>query len=81
LAVYYTVGNLHASVRSKIDCVLLALLCNHTSLVTGPGIAEVLKLLISDLVSLQNDSVNLERYGIRNGKVVSVLADNLYISE
>jgi hypothetical protein len=43
LAVYYTIGNLHASVRSKIDCVQLVLLCNHTSLVSGPGIAEVLK--------------------------------------
>jgi hypothetical protein len=53
--------NLHASVRSEIDCLQLALLCNHTSLVNGPGITTVLKPLISDLVSLQNDVMVSER--------------------
>jgi hypothetical protein len=76
-AVYYTLGNLHASVRSKIDGLQLILLCKHKFVASIDGLNEVLRPMIDDLVSLQDNGVDLGSHSVRKGKVVFVLGDNL----
>jgi hypothetical protein len=76
-AVYYTVGNLHANRRSKIDGLQLALLCKHKDLVKF-GIQKVLDPLMLDLQVLQTKGINLGgTFGIRKARVMFVLGDNL----
>jgi hypothetical protein len=52
-AVYYTVGNLHPSVRSKIDAFQLILLCRHRDLVTY-GIHAVMAPVIIVVPHVRN---------------------------
>jgi hypothetical protein len=76
-AVYYTVGNLHANRRSKIDGLQLALLFKHKDLVKF-GIQNVLDPLMLDLQVLQTKGINLGgTFGIRKARVMFVLGDNL----
>jgi hypothetical protein len=77
LAVYYTLGNLHPRVRTKIDVVQLILLCKRSSVITY-GLDVIFEPLMRDLVSLENDGVDLgPPYGIRKATVMFILGDNL----
>ena len=76
-AIYYTIGNLHANVRSKIDALQLVLLCKHKDLVKY-GIHSVLQPLIQDLIHLETEGLDLgAKHGRQIAKVVFVLGDNL----
>jgi hypothetical protein len=76
-AIYYTIGNPHANVRSKIDALQLALLCKHKDLVKY-GIHAVLQPLIRDLIHLETEGLDLGAKHVRQlAKLVFVLGDNL----
>jgi hypothetical protein len=77
LAVYYSLGNLHPSVRSKIDGLQLVLLCKSQYLQEF-GEEAVFQPLVDDLIRLKQEGIDLgPQYGIRRGTVVFAIGDNL----
>ena len=78
LAVYYSLGNLDASVRSSIDTIQLVLLCKQKYLKNNVDINKFFHPLIKDLKRIENEGVDLGRnFGVKKGSVVFILGDNL----
>ena len=80
LAVYYTLGNLHSSVRSAIDTMQLVLLCKETDFKKqkDSGPVKLFQHLIKDLKKLENEGVYLgDKWGRKRGTVAFILGDNL----
>ncbi|KAL1273015.1 hypothetical protein QQF64_028877 [Cirrhinus molitorella] len=76
-AVYWIIANLPAKFRSALNTVQLALLCN-TETVKECGYDKILYPLLSDLASLEQHGVYIERLGKSvKGSVLFVAADNL----
>ena len=78
LAVYYSVGNLHASVRSLIDNMQLVVLCKEENFkMLGREAQDVVfGPLLNDLKKLES-GVAFEDTHIVNGSLAFVLGDNL----
>lgn len=76
-AVYWVLGNLHPKYRSSLHSIQLALLCKVSN-IKECGYEEVLRPLIHDLVSLEQQGVYIEQLGASiRGTVLFVAADNL----
>ncbi|XP_076322160.1 uncharacterized protein LOC143231523 [Tachypleus tridentatus] len=76
LAIYYTIGNLHPAVRTLIDVQQLLLLCREEDFKTH-GQEKILTPIMTDLLDLEANGVDLGRFGNRKGSVAFVLGDNL----
>lgn len=76
-AVYWVLANLHPKYRSSLHAIQLAVLCKVNT-VKEKGYHEVLRPLIEDLASLEENGVYVEKLGASiKGTVLYVAADNL----
>ncbi|XP_076324162.1 uncharacterized protein LOC143232498 [Tachypleus tridentatus] len=76
LAIYYTIGNLHPALRTLIDVQQLLLLCREEDFKTH-GQEKILTPIMTDLLDLEANGVDLGRFGNCKGSVAFVLGDNL----
>lgn len=76
-AVYWVLANLHPKYRSSLHAIQLAVLCKVNT-VKEKGYHEVLRPLIEDLISLEENGIYVEKLGASiKGTVLYVAADNL----
>jgi len=75
LGVYFTLGNLHPAVRSRIDTLQLVIICKERYLKEF-GANVVFKPLLDDLMSLETIGIDNGNETVK-GAVVSILGDNL----
>ena len=73
----YTLGNLHAWNRSKVDPLQLIMLCKEKD-VGYFGLPKVLKPLIDDLKDLEENGITIRGENVK-GSVLVLLGDNLGI--
>jgi len=77
LGVYFTLGNLHPAVRSRIDTLQLVIICKERYLKEF-GADVVFRPLIDDLNSLETVGIDIgNEIGVVKGALVSILGDNL----
>ena len=73
---YYSLGNLHSSVRSAIDTMQFVLLCKETDFKKqkDSGPVKLFQHLIKDLKKLENEGVYLgDKWGRKRGTVAFIL--------
>ena len=77
MGVYFTLGNLHPAVRSRIDTLQLVVICKEKYL-KEVGADVVFKPLVDDLHFLETVGVDVgNEIGVVKGALVSILGDNL----
>lgn len=76
-AVYWVLANIHPKYHSSLHAIQLAVLCKVNT-VKEKRYHEVLRPLIENLLSLEENGVYVEKLGASiNGTVLYVVADNL----
>ena len=80
-AVYFTIGNIHAKYRSKLENIYLCLLVRHKYIQSGIcNYSDIFRQLVRDLNVLRNDGLIVTFQGRHlcfKGTMVTMSADNL----